>query len=130
MAKILVVDDELVIRELVSETLALDAHEIRTAGSALEALAQAEAMAPDVVLLDLFMAGGMNGLEVCERLTRDHPGIRVILLTGARDDALRVAGRAAGACAYLTKPFSPLELIEQVEELLECTPDAGTHART
>lgn len=118
MAKILVVDDELVIRELVSETLALDGHELRTAGSAQEALAAAAAEAPDVVLLDLFLAADMNGLEVCARLTRDTPSIRVILLTGAHDDALRVAGRTAGACAYLTKPFSPLELIEQVEELL------------
>jgi DNA-binding response OmpR family regulator len=114
VARILVVDDEPVIRELVRETLAVDAHDIRTASTGLEALEAAAESRPDIVLLDVCLTDGMDGIEVCRRL---QPS-RVILLTGLGGDDLRRRGQDAGAMAYLTKPFSPLELIEQVELLL------------
>lgn len=115
MARILVVDDEPVIRELVRETLAIEAHDIRVAASAVEALTAAAESPPDIVLLDVCLTGGMDGIEVCRQL---RGGARVILLTGVPGDEVRRRGEDAGASAYLTKPFSPLELIEQVELLL------------
>ncbi|MCO5170991.1 MAG: response regulator [Planctomycetes bacterium] len=118
MARILVVDDEPVIRELVRETLAADAHEIRTAATGGEALAAAGDARPDLVLLDVNLDDELDGIEVCRRLRGGHAAPRVILLTGLRGEETRAAGEHAGACAYLTKPFSPLELIEQVERLL------------
>lgn len=118
MARILVVDDELVIRELVRETLAVDAHEIRTAATGGEALAAAGEARPDLVLLDVHLPDGPDGIEVCRRLRHGQPALKVILLTGMRGEETRAAGEHAGACAFLTKPFSPLELIERVEGLL------------
>jgi CheY-like chemotaxis protein len=115
---VLVVDDDPLILEVLRTVLDLEEFEVTTAENgelALEALAQRR---PDVVVCDVMMPG-IDGLEVCRRI-KDDPDTRelpVVLLT-ARDRAEdRAAGEAVGCDAYLTKPFSPLHLIEVISEI-------------
>lgn len=72
----------------------------------------------ELAVLDA-VAPGIDGYEICNRLKADHTDIRVVLLTGGDRPADQERGRAAGADASLTKPFSPLELIDPMRQLLE-----------
>ncbi len=117
--RILVVDDERDITALVAYHLARAGYRVTTAANGTEALAAMAAEPPDLIVLDL-MLPGRSGLEVLEELrargaTRDAG---VILLTARRDEADRIGGLAAGADDYLTKPFSPEELVLRVGAVL------------
>ena len=120
MKRILVVDDQPDIRELVRMTLEIDGHEVHEAGDGPSALQAARRLAPDLVLLDVMMPGGMDGLTVCRSLRSSpaHRRTRVVMLSarGQKEDI--EAGRAAGADAYLAKPFSPRQVLDLVSRLL------------
>ncbi|MBT7690471.1 MAG: response regulator [Gemmatimonadales bacterium] len=116
MARILVVDDEEIVRDLVRETLHIGSHDICFASDGSEALLLAPSV--DLVLLDLCLNGEPDGLEICQRL-RGPRSPKVILLTGDHQESTRSACMGAGAAAFLTKPFSPLRLIEEVESVLD-----------
>jgi DNA-binding response OmpR family regulator len=110
----LVVDDEEVIRRLVRTVLEADDFAVLEAGDGSEALEVAAREQPAVVILDVMMPD-MDGVEVCKQL--DHNIVKVVMLT-ARDDAeLEKKCRDAGAVAFLTKPFSSIELLDLIEEL-------------
>ena len=115
MARILVVDDEENVRDLVRETLHIGTHELCFASDGSEALLLAPSV--DLVLLDLCLNGEPDGLEICEKLRGE--AAKVILLTGDHQESTRSACMGAGAAAFLTKPFSPLRLIEEVESVLD-----------
>jgi response regulator RpfG family c-di-GMP phosphodiesterase len=120
--RILLVDDEPALRELLRATLESVEITVDEAESALEAEARCRRRKPDLIILDLRMPG-MGGTELCRRLkenvrTRDIP---IVLLTGAEAEETRAAQRA-GADALVRKPFSPLELLGVVERLLGRTP--------
>lgn len=119
MPTILVVDDEPTIRELVRFTLEDERVAIVEASDGVEALEQARAACPDLILLDVHMPR-LDGIETCRRLRADmaRAGARIVLLTAAGQDADRARGLAAGADEYLTKPFSPLALFALVRALL------------
>ena len=119
MLTILIADDEPHVVELVRVTLEDDRVRVFDAGDGRGALAIAEALGPDLVLLDVHLPD-VSGLEVCRRL-RKHPRLaatKVIMLTAAaqQDDIAR--GLGAGATDYLTKPFSPVRLLSVVERLM------------
>jgi two-component system phosphate regulon response regulator PhoB len=119
MLTILIADDEPHVVELVRITLEDDRVRVFDAGDGRGALAIAEALGPDLVLLDVHLPD-VSGLEVCRRL-RKHPRLaatKVIMLTAAaqQDDIAR--GFSAGATDYLTKPFSPVRLLSLVERLM------------
>lgn len=119
MLTILIADDEPHVVELVRVTLEDDRVRVLDAGDGGGALAIAEALGPDLVLLDVHLPD-VSGLEVCRRL-RKHPRLaatKVIMLTAAaqQDDIAR--GFSAGATDYLTKPFSPVRLLSLVERLM------------
>ena len=78
------------------------------------------------LLLDVMMPGEFDGLQVCQRIRKDPHGARtrIILLTARGQKSDIELGTAAGADAYLVKPFSPLELIETIENLIETSPAA------
>jgi two-component system phosphate regulon response regulator PhoB len=119
MLTILIADDEPHVVELVRITLEDDRVRVFDAGDGHGALAIAEALGPDLVLLDVHLPD-ISGLEVCRRL-RKHPRLaatKVIMLTAAaqQDDIAR--GFSAGATDYLTKPFSPVRLLSLVERLM------------
>src|SRR5690348_17100739 len=115
MSKILVVDDEPLIVEMIEDTLSSEGYEINKAYSGEEALSVIENNPPDLVLLDL-MLPGMDGYEVCRQMQRDarFSHIPVIMLTAKSAIADRVSGYDRGADDYITKPFDPDELLIRV----------------
>ena len=120
MKKILIVDDQMEVRELVEVTLRIEDYEIFQAQSGEEAIEIWKAESPDLIIMDVMMPGGMDGLEAT-RIIRSNSGngnCRIILLTAKGQEADRAKGFEAGADDYFIKPFSPLELIRKVEEVL------------
>lgn len=113
---VLVVDDDEMVRRLVRAMLEVDHFEVLEAPDGQAALRMVGEADPAVVVLDVMMPG-LDGVEVCRRL--DHGRVKVIVLT-ARDD-LRVeqACREAGADAFLTKPFSSIDLLDLLDEVLD-----------
>ena len=118
-ARILVVEDERDIAALVAYHLTMEGYRVRTAEGGQEALEAAAAERPDLMVLDL-MLPGYSGYDVLAELRR-QPALRdvpVIILTARREEADRVKGLELGADDYLTKPFSPRELVLRVGAVL------------
>jgi CheY-like chemotaxis protein len=116
----LVVDDHADIRKLIRMTLEFEDQAIHEVASAPEAVDAARRLRPDIVLLDVMMPGAFDGLEACRRL-RAEPACRhtrIILLSARGQRADIEAGLAAGANAYLLKPFSPLALLDTIQQQL------------
>ena len=121
MKKILIVDDQPEVRELVDVTLRIGEYTIWQAANGDQALTVAHAEHPDLILLDVMMPNSsIDGFEVCRRLKSDPAtqNIYVVMLTARGQDTDLEMGRQVGADDYFTKPFSPLQLMNKVEELL------------
>lgn len=118
--KILVVDDQPLIRELLALTLGDEDTQIYQANDCRSALAMIKAIKPDLILLDVMLPGEFDGLEVCRRIKSDNKlaSIIVIILSARSQVNDRIQGMAVGADDYLTKPFSPLALIEKISTFL------------
>lgn len=118
--RILIVDDHAEIRKLLRVTLEVGNFEVHEAESGKGALAMVARVKPRIVLMDIMMPGAIDGLQAC-RLIKDNPdlaGIKVVMLT-ARGQQIDIdQGKVAGADHYLVKPFSPLQLIDMVNELV------------
>ncbi|MCR6484465.1 response regulator transcription factor [Amycolatopsis sp. OK19-0408] len=128
MAKVLVVEDTDSIREVVELALDDACFDVRTAADGDGALAELRAWDPDVVVLDLNIPGP-DGLEVCRRL-RGFSQAYVVMLTAKSDEVDKLVGLASGADDYLTKPFSPRELVARIQAMLRRpralgVPDSG-----
>ncbi len=113
---ILVIDDEPKIAELCRDYLAAAGYAVLTAGDGPQGLALARRERPDLVVLDL-MLPGMDGLDVCRELRRDG-NVPVIMLTARVEETDKLIGLELGADDYLTKPFSPRELVARVRTVL------------
>ena len=121
MKKILIVDDQVEVRELIEVTLRIGDFQILQAGNGLEALSIARKDMPDLILLDVMMPeGGLDGFEVCEILKNDPrtSAITIIMLTAKNQVADKERGIEVGADDYFIKPFSPLDLMRKVEQIL------------
>ena len=120
--RVLIVDDDPLILNIVHTVLDLEDFSVSTAEDGETALAAIEREPPDVMVLDVMMPG-MDGFEVCAaiRASEAHSTLPIVLLTARDTPEDRQAGMDAGADAYLSKPFSPLELIEVIETLLSGT---------
>jgi len=121
--KVLIVDDHVELRKLVRMTLEYDEYETHEAENGDRALEMAGALRPDVMILDVMMPGSLDGYQVCESI-KNNPelkGINVILLTARGQKRDLEQGKRAKADSYLTKPFSPLELIDTVERAMAGT---------
>jgi DNA-binding response OmpR family regulator len=119
MAKVLIADDQPHMRQLVRLTLESGQFEIFEAPNGEAALEVARREHPDLLFLDWTMPG-MPGVEVCRRL-RDDPAteaIRIVMLTARSQPADRQIAHAMGVDDYITKPFSPIALLEKVREVL------------
>ena len=114
--RILVVDDDPTVSDVVRRYLVRAGFDVDQAGDGLAAIAMAQARPPDLVVLDL-MLPGMSGLEVC-RVLRRQSDVPVVMLTALGEEADRVVGLEVGADDYVTKPFSPRELALRVQSVL------------
>jgi len=128
VAKVLVVDDEPNIREVVSLYLRRDGHAVVSAGDGDEALRLYQQTQPDLVVLDL-MLPGLSGLEVCRRLQASQR-VPLIMLTAKGEEEDRIVGLGVGADDYVVKPFSPRELAARVEAVLRRVNESQTVSRT
>ena len=124
--RILVVDDEPDLVELVSFNLRAEGYEVITAANGMEALNQARASLPDLIVLDLMMPE-LDGLSVCEILRRlpSTAPIPVIMLTAWKSELTRIIGMDTGAEDYITKPFSPRDLVMRVNNTLKAHEEKG-----
>jgi len=128
-ARILVVDDEESITQLVSTALRYEGFEVQTAGTGKAALREVESFRPDLVLLDV-MLPDLDGFEVQRRLPGTPDRLPVVFLTARRETEDRVRGLTIGADDYVTKPFSLEELIARVRAVLRRTRgDRGSERR-
>lgn len=116
MASILIVEDEVALSDLVRSHLEKEGHAVEQAFDGRQALAAADRVRPDLVILD-WMLPGLDGLAVCRELRRKHL-MPILMLTARGDVADRVTGLQVGADDYLGKPFSIVELAARVASLL------------
>lgn len=116
MTKILVIDDEPSIINLVTAYLKPEGYEVYTAADGNAGLKSARAFKPDLIILDL-MLPGMDGIELLSILRRESD-VYVIMLTARTDETDKIVGLSVGADDYVTKPFSPRELVARVKAAL------------
>lgn len=116
MPKILVIDDELNILELVKLYLGREGYQVETVPTGTEALAKFHQVNPDLVILDV-MLPGIDGFEVCRQI-RAMSNVPILMLTARREDVDKIVGLEMGADDYLTKPFNPRELIARIKAIL------------
>ena len=119
MTRLLIVEDQPEIRMLIQMALEFEDLEIHEAPDGDAALALLPTLKPDLVLLDVLMPGSRNGLDVCRAIKADATlqATRVVMLSARSQPSDRQAGLAAGADAYLVKPFSPNELLRLIGKL-------------
>ncbi len=119
MKRVLIVEDQPDIRELIRMTLEMEELEIHEASNGPDGLEKAISLQPQLVLLDVMMPGGMDGFTVCERIRADPKlkRTKVVLLTARAQVEDRQRGMRAGADEYLVKPFSPRQLLSVVGKM-------------
>lgn len=120
MKKILIVDDQKEVRELVEVTLSVEDYRIFKAENGEEAVWLARAEKPDLIIMDVMMPGAIDGLEATQILKSDQEtkDCQVIMLSAKGQQYDRDKGLEMGADYYFIKPFSPLDLIMKVEQVL------------
>jgi two-component system response regulator VicR len=124
--RILIIDDEKNIREVVTRYLEREGYLVVSAGDGAAALRLAEAQPPDLIILDL-MLPQVDGLEVCRRL-RARSAVPIIMLTARDEEADKLVGFTLGADDYVTKPFSPMELVVRVKAVMRRIEASGIPA--
>lgn len=119
MARILLADDNPQIANLVALKLSVNGHEVAVVGDGLEAVEAFERLIPDLCILDVMMPG-MGGFQVLRKLRekREFDTIPIVMLTAVGDEKQIVQALEDGANEYVTKPFSPAELLARIERLL------------
>lgn len=124
MSRVLIVDDDPVIRRLLEVNFRLEGFAVETADGGEAALASARADRPDAVVLDLTMPN-IDGFEVCRRLHSEADGeqIAVVIVSARSSEGDREEASLAGATAYMTKPFDPADLVRTIREAIEAPGD-------
>src|SRR5215203_7422469 len=121
--RVLVVEDDEEIADVLRRSLRHEGYEVRTSGDGVEALDVAAGFFPDLVVLDLGLPG-MDGVEVCRRLRNDGD-VPILMLTARAETEDRVTGLDSGADDYLAKPFERQELLARIRALLRRRPPRG-----
>jgi two-component system response regulator MprA len=122
--RVLVVEDDVEIADVLRRTLRQEGHEVRSAGDGVEALSLAEQFLPDLVILDLGLPR-LDGVEVCRRL-RAASDVPILILTARVETGDRVEGLDSGADDYLVKPFERQELLARLRALMRRRPPRGS----
>jgi DNA-binding response OmpR family regulator len=125
-ARVLVVDDDSTVSEVVQRYLERDGFVVELAADGVSTLAAAAARPPDLVVLDLGLPG-LDGLEVCRQLRSSGP-VPIVMLTARGSETDRILGLEMGADDYVTKPFSPRELVLRVRSVLRRAASSGAPA--
>jgi len=123
-ARILVVDDEPKMVRLLRTALTATGFEVLAASNGENAIAMTALEQPDLVVLDIMLAGGMDGYEVCRRL-REFSDVPVLMLTAKVRDADRLRGFDCGTDDYITKPFNTKELVARIRAILKRSQTSG-----
>lgn len=131
MTRILIIEDDKDIVELVRYNLAHEGFQVTSMSDGASGLAQVKKSAPDALLLDL-MLPKLSGIEICKEIRRDSSLNRlpILMLTARGEEADRIVGLEMGADDYVTKPFSPRELVARVKALLRRATPPGEVAHT
>ena len=116
--RILVIDDEIPIQRILRRNLTAGGYEVLVAGDGAQAIEMVQMQQPDLVLLDLYLPGGLNGLDVCIKIREISPQVQVIVLSAVTEEKQKVRALDLGADDYLTKPFSNDELQARVRACL------------
>jgi two-component system response regulator ResD len=128
VSRIFVIDDDKALADVVVGYLTRDGHQAEVIGDGRTALTRIAAEAPDLIVLDL-MLPEVDGLEVCRQLRSTHPQLPIVMLTALGEAEDRIAGLEVGADDYVTKPFSPRELMLRIDSVLRRSqaniPDSG-----
>jgi DNA-binding response OmpR family regulator len=124
-ARVLVVEDDEAIADVLRRSLRAEGHEVKSAGDGAEALTAAEQFTPDLVVLDLGLPR-LDGIEVLRRLRADGSDVPVLILTARTETENRVEGLDTGADDYLPKPFERAELLARIRALLRRRPPRGS----
>ncbi len=119
MKTLLIVEDQEDVRELIKITLEEDGYDIHEADNGDAGLEAARRLRPGLMLLDVMMPGSIDGLQLCRQIRADArmSSTKIVMLTARAQASDRAEAMAAGANAYLSKPFSPLELERVVRSL-------------
>jgi two-component system, OmpR family, phosphate regulon response regulator PhoB len=130
MKRVLLIEDDRDIVELVRYNLEREGFQVAAAGDGFTGLAQVRKSPPDILLLDL-MLPNLSGLEICKEIRRDQALNRlpILMLTARGEEADRVIGLEMGADDYVTKPFSPRELVARIKALLRRAEPPGETVR-
>jgi DNA-binding response OmpR family regulator len=123
-ARVLVVEDDEAIADVLRRSLRAEGHEVRSAGDGVAALSEAERFMPDLVVLDLGLPR-LDGAEVCRRL-RAESDVPILILTARSETEDRVSGLDSGADDYIVKPFERQELLARIRALLRRRPPRGS----
>ncbi|MEB0140085.1 MULTISPECIES: response regulator transcription factor [unclassified Undibacterium] len=125
--RILIVEDQADIRKLIRMTLDFGEYELHEADNGDSGYQMAQTVMPHIILLDVMMPGSMDGLQVCERLKKDprYAATRIVMLTARGQQSDIDTGLKMGANSYMIKPFSPLELMDTVENYFSEIEAAG-----
>jgi len=116
-ASVLVVDDDPTVSDVVRRYLEHAGYQVTLAGDGEAALSEHARVRPDLVILDL-MLPGLDGLQVCRRIRQGSDNVPIIMLTALGEEVDRIVGLQLGADDYVTKPFSPRELVLRVQSVL------------
>jgi DNA-binding response OmpR family regulator len=126
--RVLVVEDDVEIADVLRRSLRHEGYQVRTAGDGVEALEAATEFMPDLVVLDLGLPR-IDGIEVCRRL-REDGDVSILMLTARTETEDRVSGLDSGADDYLVKPFERRELLARIRALLRRRPPRGSASLT
>ena len=118
MANVLIIDDDVALRQALAKHLERAGHAVRQVGNGLDGLREQRRVAADVVVVDIFMPG-QGGLQTIDQLRRAFPGVKIVAISGVATGSLDAEGHALalGADRFLRKPFDAVELVAAVAAL-------------
>lgn len=125
--RILVCEDQDAIRHMIGTLVTAAGHQVVEVSKGADAVELVLKESFDVLLLDLMLPGGLDGFEVCERIRADERScsLPIFVISAMDEDSAKPRALAAGATAYYSKPFRPLELLEDIQKLGGARPPAG-----